>query len=359
MSYVDIPGRIYWPALWGTGSIGFDWGAKYELILDGTADRLAFVFYVPKDGTIEGLVFGTGTVTTSQSLDIRLETVDAATGHPTGTLAATGTSGTQASVGSSTQYLVALGTTYAAQAGDKLAFVIQFTSTAGNLKISAAHQSNSVITQAFPYVDHNADASWGIYDLVPNFALKIDGAYPHCGSMPFKTLALTETFATVENGMRLKIPVNVKVCGIWLRFEVYAGDTFGSIVRLWNATAVIGSGTYIASAESTGHGVKVFFFDEVEILANTVHRITVESLFPAEYELGVKIDYATVGSNAYLEAWPGGIEWYHTSSLDDGANWTDTTTQRPCAMGLIVSAIDVPAGGGLILNPGMDGGMRG
>jgi hypothetical protein len=356
MSYVDIPGRIYWPALWGTGSRANDWSTKTEVVLDGTADRLAFVFHVPKDGTIEGLVFTAGTVTTSQSLDIRLESINPETGHPTGELIATGTSGTQATVASNSQYLVALGTTYAAQAGGKLAFVIQFTSTAGNLAIASGHSNNEILAQIFPYADFNAGAGYGITGVVPNFAVKIDGAYPHCGGLPYKIIAKAEAIDNTV-GLRIKIPVTVKVCGIWLRYSSYGGETEGSIAYLRNASdTILGSGVFCASGETGKRGIHLLFFDEAVVLANTVHRITIKSL--SSYELGVFYEIITVQSNAYLEAWPGGTEWYFTSGAP--GSWSDVTTQRITAMGLIVSAIDVPAaGGGLILNPGVDGGMRG
>jgi len=55
-----------------------------------------------------------------------------------------------------------------------------------------------------------------------------------------------------------------------------------------------------------------------------------------------------------------GGQAFHFSSRADAGAWSDTTTRRPI-MGLILSAADdgVGGGGGMIVNPGMSGGLNG
>ena len=72
------------------------------------AEKLAFIFVVPKTGTIDRVSFSLGTVTTDDSLDIGLETVDATTGAPTGSAYGSSAVATQASVASNTAYEMTL-----------------------------------------------------------------------------------------------------------------------------------------------------------------------------------------------------------------------------------------------------------
>jgi hypothetical protein len=318
-------------------------------LLNAAADRLAFVFTVPSDGNIEGLVFTTGAVTTSQSLDIRLETIDA-NSYPTDTLVAAGAEGTLASVTSNTQYLVSLGTPYAAQAGAVLAFVIRYTASVGYLYIATSHQSSSVLTAEHPYVALKLDAAYGKFSRVGNFAVKISGGYPFCGGLPAQSVNKLE-LANYEIGMRFKLAVGMKICGLWARFARYTNDTYGATLRLRNAADTVLASRNFNDLGIGGRGLHMFYFDELELVAGTVYRVTLES----GGVLGIFIEQILGAANAYLDAWPGGKECYW---CEYDAGWSETISGRPTAMGIIVSALqDGGGGGGLLVHPGMTGGM--
>jgi hypothetical protein len=358
MAWTTIPGRIFYPHLYGTGAPGFNWATFQTHLLDGIDDRVAFVFTVPIDGSIEGLVFVTGSVTTSQSIDIRLETVGT-DGNPTGTLVAAGAIGTLATVPSYSQLLVSLGTPYTAAAGDILALVIRFTSTAGNLQICCEHLSTNVLTAEWPYIASVTTSAYVKYNRVCNFGVKIDGGYPFTGALPAKTVTHTEYIGITigpEVGARFKLAVGMKVCGLWGRFQRYANDAFGATMRLRDAAnTVLASRAFNETANVGGRGIQMFFFDEIELTADSVYRVTVQEDSTGG-EWGVYVDTATVQSNSYLDAWPGGKEYYLTQHYGDLV-WTDNTLARPVAMGIIVSALQSGGGGGLLVHPGMTGGM--
>ena len=63
-----------------------------------------------------------------------------------------------------------------------------------------------------------------------------------------------------------------------------------------------------------------------------------------------------VQNASYWAAMDGGSTWRWTQRTDAGA-WTPTTTRRPC-MGLRFVSFN-PTGGGLLVHPGLGGGMRG
>jgi hypothetical protein len=98
-------------------------------------DVCAMVSHLPATGQVTGVGWRTGTVSSSQSLTIRLETVDSGTGQPTGTLYHANATATRASVASNTEYSEAF-TAFTATKGDLVALVFQFTGTAGTLQVA-------------------------------------------------------------------------------------------------------------------------------------------------------------------------------------------------------------------------------
>ncbi|MCX6615977.1 MAG: hypothetical protein NTZ98_07745 [Acidobacteria bacterium] len=97
-------------------------------------DMCAMVFHMSATGNVTDVGWRTGTVTSSQSLTIRLETVDSGTGLPTGTLYHANATATRASLVANTEYSETF-TAFGANKGDLVALVFQFTDTAGNLQV--------------------------------------------------------------------------------------------------------------------------------------------------------------------------------------------------------------------------------
>ena len=96
MTLIDVP-VLSIPCPWGgEGGQNYDLSDDTDFLLDAAGEIAGFVFRAPKAGEIDQIHFRTGTVTTGDDLDVRLETVDAANGDPTGTLADTNSNATQA-----------------------------------------------------------------------------------------------------------------------------------------------------------------------------------------------------------------------------------------------------------------------
>jgi len=66
----------------------------------------------------------------------------------------------------------------------------------------------------------------------------------------------------------------------------------------------------------------------------------------------------SVNAAAVMDVEEGGQNFHYTEKKDGG--WTDTVTDRPM-IGLLIDQFDDGAGGagGMIVHPGMSGGMRG
>src|SRR6185295_5385053 len=85
------------PAIWPSFSmLGWQAMSNNGFLVNDDTDLAAFgAVTMPATGTLTGVQFQTGTITTGQnSCPIRVETMDATTGNPSGTLAYTNSNGT-------------------------------------------------------------------------------------------------------------------------------------------------------------------------------------------------------------------------------------------------------------------------
>jgi hypothetical protein len=353
MAKIAVP-DTYFPSVISRGSPGST-NARIVVAMNGSGDRLAMVFQSPRTGTIDSIGFATGTVITSQSLDVRLETVGT-NGHPTGTLATAGATGAEATPASNTMYDVSLGTGHAASAGDRLAAVVQFTSTVGSLQLVSSVCDNLISGHLFPYIDFNGSGSYAMDDVVPALSVRIGGVCYHVGSYPgidlFRT-SFTSASTPDERGNRFVLPVPMWTRGIGARFE--QGGPFGTShavrLRLYDAAdTVIFERTFDDTASINSGGIHVVYGAETLLDSGVVYRVALEHLST----VGCYIDELTAGSNDILGHWPGGTAWYYTSRSDAGS-WTDDDTKRAHDFFLVVSGIE----GNLLTHPGMAGGMRG
>jgi len=130
-------------------------------------DVCAMVFHLPATGQVTGVGWRTGTVTSSQSLTIQLETVDSGTGQPTGTLYHANATTTRASVAAATEYAETF-TAFSATKGDLAALVFQFTGTAGNLQV--AYGANTPHYVYWGYRITKDAGTWGSKSAFPNWA---------------------------------------------------------------------------------------------------------------------------------------------------------------------------------------------
>lgn len=105
---------------------------------NATTTRLGFVFAVPKTGSIRKIWFRIPTVTTAQTVKVSLQTVDATTGAPTGTIGQSATITPTAN----TWFSPTLSSDRAVTLGEVLALVIEWDSTAGDITIQLAATAN-------------------------------------------------------------------------------------------------------------------------------------------------------------------------------------------------------------------------
>lgn len=314
-------------------------------ILDASGEMYAYIVQVPKTGNIRKLGFRTGTVTAATDTDVRLETVDSATGLPSGTLFGTNTNGTVASAGiTANTWITATLTADAAVTRGQFVAVVVAPTGSPNYQIVSI--SGSTPTQHIPYAALKTSGSWGKSTLGPILGgLEYDdGTYaftPHL----YAVTALTDT--TVSSGttpdeiaLKFKFAGPVRVNGAWLfidpdgDFDIVLYDTDGTTPL---ATLSVDKDFNNTSSDKN---YLMQFSASVSLLADTFYYLS----FKPTSATTCGITVMTCPSAAAMDTMGGGKNMHYAQRTDAGA-WAADTTKRP-AMGLILDGLDDGTGSG-------------
>jgi hypothetical protein len=324
-----------------------------SILLNTSSDRAGSVFRIPKAGNVRKIGFATRTVTTGATVDVRLETVDLATGTPSGTLWGTNTNGSQ--VINSSDDNVWLTTTLTADAavsmGDLIALSIN-NAGSGNWNLAASADwadARGVYNLRFTSSAWTKQASQA-----PILALEYDdGSYfPIEGVFPYVALTHTSfgsTSSPDERGLRFKFPFPVRVRGCWayidpdndFRIKLYDTDGSSTLINI------------LIDKDALGSNAEAFFAftftSIVELQRDNYYRLSVVPESATTMELGG----VTVNSLALMDALKSGPN-FHLTTRTDAGSWSETTTQRPY-MGVILDAFDdgvgnivIPRRGGVL-----------
>lgn len=313
-------------------------------LIDATGEKYAAIIQVPKTGTISKIGFRTGAITTSQTLRGGLETVDAATGAPTGTQYGGSAVGTNAGAfAANTFYQITLGTgATTATAGDIIAAVIQFDSTVGSLNITDIDYDS-----AFPY-SCLYTTIWTKNNRTPCISLEYsDGSYEVCQTMPVEIWAATafnSGSTPDERGIGIILPFTCRVkgaCG-WVQgtgdfqYVLYEGLTSPIQRAITNTidTDVLGNTGF-------SRQIKADFTSPYILAANTDYFLTVKPTTTTN----VSLWEMTVTVAACMDSFELGQKVYHGSRTDAG-NFS-TNTLRRAILGLTIDQLDDGAGGGI------------
>jgi len=206
---------IYFPAYLAT----FNYFETRNRTLDADGEYCSSIFTIPKTGTLKKIGFRTGTVTKADTINVRLETVDPATGYPSGTLyldESPGSSGSQASPSSNTTYWVALnGTTgVSVTVGDLVAVKVSLDYVDGVLDI-VAHTYGGYANM--PYTEDYLNSSHSKSTELSNFGLEYNGEIVICkGMMPAIYCNVSSTWNTsgYKKGLCFQVPFTCRIRGV-------------------------------------------------------------------------------------------------------------------------------------------------
>lgn len=331
------------------------------MTFDGSADRLALITTVPKGGTLTGVEFRTGLVSTAgATFQIQIEGVDAS-GNPDGTAYQTNANGTVVVATSDDNVWKAVsinsGTGVTMTKGDPIAVVLTVSSGTPNTVIIAGAVNGMAFTYGtFPYlVQDTGGGSWARIAAGTNtwcLVFNYGGTYE---TLLGSTVVHSESAAAIgngaERGLRFQVPWKMRVCGARIRLQnIAAGADFR--VRLYDSDGT----TILASARSssvdwdgdwtvgtTADNYLDFVFPETPTLSAAttyyvgVHQTTANA---------VAISEATVSAAGHMNAFPCGSGFYGVNrATGTSGAWTEAQTTRPMVH-LWVDGFDDGAGSG-------------
>lgn len=321
-------GQLMFPELGG-------YNAGYNTFaIDASGEKVAGIFTVPKTGNITKVGFRTGTVTTPQTLRASLQTVDAATGAPTGTAYGGSAAGTQTSPAANTFYMVTLGTQASATKGDIVAIVVEFDSTVGNLQIAGGVDW---LDSGYPYCSHFT-ASWAKQVRVPVMTFEYDdGSYENARLVPFSTYAVSTTFhvntTPDERALRFSMPFSCRIVGM-AAFVDHDGDAEFVLYEGMTQKAIATCDKDITSSVSAARRHSRLFDAPHIYIPNTECFLSVKPTTTTS----VTLLEITVPSAAAMDSLDGGQAFHHATRTDAGS-WSKVTTQRPL-IAMIIDQLD-------------------
>ena len=192
--------------------------------VDAADEYGAQVIQIPKTGTLKKIGFRTGTVTTADTINVRIETVDDTTGYPTNTLYATGATGSQTSPASSTMYWVEINSTtgISVTKGDIVAVKYLLDFVDGNMTLSMGASglgTSTSNTNQFPYIVTYTGSTTKVQAGAVVLALEYtDEIVPFASGICIQS-ATTSSFNNTSDpdhrGLKFTVPIGIRVVGFW------------------------------------------------------------------------------------------------------------------------------------------------
>jgi hypothetical protein len=319
-------------------------GASTGAVIDAADEKTGSVNRAIRTGTITQVILGFGLVTTGATLDVRVETVDATTGHPTGTLVNAGSNASLvvANADDNTSKTVTFTTPASVTEGDVIAiFISNPGASFGNMNLLASAERPG--TMGFPYQVQYASAAWT--DATRN--LSIVAVYDDGSKQNFGGNSATNILATSVNtgttpdeiGNVFTLSVPLTCCGLWL-------DTQSSFTGNFELVLYDSSNTVLKSvsvdSDQRGNAASAYYKGytaDVSLAAGT-YRIVAKPTTATNITV-VEVVHASNNDLAVLDL---GATCYKTVRTDAGA-WTDTTTRR-IQIGILVKGVDDGASSG-------------
>ena len=329
--------------------------------IDASGEKSGAIGQPKKEGNITSVHWATGNVTTGGTVDVRIETFNSATGFPSGTLWSTTTNGSHVvGAGDDNVWLETALTSAAAVTFDDIICVIVVAGSPGNINHAChAQTGHTGGASAFPrgvlYT-----TSWSSGSVTPVFYLEYDDGE----IVPFFNAAHAITpgaLVTINTGTTPDEIGNYftnQIAGYVSGGVV--GNTLTSAAATFDLILYDGSNNVLASAStvnniaSTGYGTKTLIFTTpVQVGYGDTLRLVIKPTTANNSDIYASI----IPSDACIGVMGAGCCRTHRTNA--GA-WTETTTEIITIMP-VYSGFDDGAGsgGGMLVHPGMSGGMNG
>lgn len=347
-------------------------GGAVGILLDASGEKAAVIFRAPKAGDIHKIGFRTGTVTTGDTLKVSFQDL-AATGFPDETAdqyrtvsVADGNDDTWFTTGILSSDGTDSGTKRTVTKGQELAVVLEFNAyVAGNLYIANCDGVGSAGLDAYPYVAQKVGAgpTWTKINSgasIPCIALEYsDGSFAFIGALPITSHTAqsfkSDTVGADEYALRFTVPFPMRIVGMGC---VIDADGNADFILYEGTTQRAGVSIDPDMRASSSVSVYEMLFDDgpYTLSKDTVYHASVKPTTTTAVVLNIH----NFNSAGILDSVDGG-QAFHLATRVDGGAWSYDTAKRP-VIWLIVDGFDDAtggAGGGLLIHPGMTGGING
>lgn len=318
-------------------------GLQNSLVAIGRAnEKVADIIQAAKTGTVSAVQWATGVVTTGCTLDIRLETVDPATGNPSGTLLAPGSNGSQSIVvaNRNVSIVTPLTTPVSVSQGDLIAVVVANPATSFcSMQIKYVNVEG-VSHVSVPYGASFINGAWTKSTVLgPQVGLQYqDGSY---AASPFTypiSYFTTVTYASTSSpnsiGLRFSLPFSINLTGVWFFGQINQN----TLLTLYGADGSTVLSSVQVNANEAGSNVSyqraIALPFPVSLLPNTFYRVVLVPTIATPPNI---LHYVQTNSAAQLDGLSGGHNFHYTSATNPAqeSDWTQIANRRP-AIGLIL-----------------------
>lgn len=348
MALAQLNTSVAWP---DCVNIGVAPSVASASLLDASGEYEAVIFCAREAMTITHVAFRNAAAVGSPTADIRIETVDPATGLPSGTLWATNTNIVTSTLTTGWQGTFALTAAATIAAGQIVCVKIVYntgTSFTPN-KLQGSFQKNRsipyrVVNTGTPTKTVSSDC------LCLALGSSSTAFYNVPGLTPVITVAATNLnngTAGAKAGLRFQVPFACRVAGLRLFNGTATGDynvavyddTTGSAVELGNSSTAFDGDNNLNIA--TG-ATDVYFDNPVVLSAGVWYRVAIEPSSATNTTF-----YLFTLSNAnYRSAMQHGLNAHYTTFTTAGG-WVDTATAQIPFMDLLIDQLpDTASPGG-------------
>lgn len=343
MALVSVGAPLLFPPNTGAGASG----TVFSNSAIGTIGYgIGVIFQAPVTDTITHISFRTGSLNAS-TLEVRVETVDPATGLPTGTLWATDTNGTRVMAASddNMRFEVALTAAASVNAGDIVCLkVITNTATAGNLSTTF---SPTILLTGYPRTIANTTGTWAVpannmsVNITPKFGtngyIYMNGFAPFLANVNY-TINTTTTPDVVGN--KITVPYKCEVSGAFVIAD-YDGDATIKLLASDGSTvkaSVAVDAEYAAGITGSSAGYHVFSTPVILNAGEVVYLVMDPSGASS-----VNINAATFKSTDEKKVWCENAIAVTAKDPAGSGDYTELSTTC-CHFNLVISKIDAGIG---------------
>ena len=323
------------------------------LDINGAAEWVALIFSMPYTATIDQYFFRINSATTGCNAQVRIETVDLATGYPTGTLVNANATANVTITNGGVTYVGAFTGTFTVTAGTLVAYMVKAAVGSSPNAIQFATFTDGVTSHGLPYlIDYDA-SEFPRFTLAPlmglgvtgGSALQIRNAWPLDSTFAF---TFSSDSTTNAHGNRLRLDLALRIAGVRIWMDA---DSTG-VIKLFDsdgATVLRSISFDGGTPPSTNPFVSDFYFSSPIILPPNDYWLVVQATSITSLQMYSFNFYnekfrngSPMGGNTLAQTSTNITASLPASVLD----WQIPTNNSQVAMVPIIDGIELSSGGG-------------